>query len=133
MKVFHEQEPWPDKVNFVDENEVHLGYDTHDDCCARGGWFLSDNKAAWLDSKTDKEEAFVMKSMDLIGWTFDPSYFVKRSLPGDYSDGDAVQFRIVNGTFEKFITLYNHHNGYYSKGFEFTVANDVNKSQKGTI
>ena len=31
MKILHNQDPWPDKVNFIDECGVFLGYDTTDD------------------------------------------------------------------------------------------------------
>jgi len=31
MKIMNKEEPWSGKVNFIDENEVHLGYDTNDD------------------------------------------------------------------------------------------------------
>jgi hypothetical protein len=31
MKIMHEEKPWPSKVNFVDERNVILGYDTTDD------------------------------------------------------------------------------------------------------
>lgn len=31
MKILNKSEPWSDKVNFVDENEAHLGFDTNDD------------------------------------------------------------------------------------------------------
>ena len=127
MKILHEQEPWPSKVNFVDENEVHLGFDTQDDCCANGGWFLSDKKDEWL------EETFKEESMDLPGWTFDPSYFANPEFKREYDDGGTAQFRIVKGAEEKFITLYNHHNGYYSKGFEFKVPSDASRNKEDSI
>jgi len=114
MRIFHLEYPWTSKINFVDERESHLGFSGTDDCCAKGGWFLSDKKDDWL------EETFVEESMSLPGWTFDPDYFVEREFSGE---GGAVQFRIVNGDQEKFLTLYNHHNGYYARGFEFLKHN----------
>lgn len=131
MKILDKAEPWPDKVNFVDENEVHLGYDTSDDCCAWGGWFLSDDKDFWPAGEWLKEPD--RKTIDLPGWTFDTSYFVEREMPAPQGDGMAVQFRITDGKGEKFITLYNCHNGYYSKGFEFTVPADPLKSRNGGV
>lgn len=124
MKIMHLQEPWPNKINFVDENEAHLGFSGTDDCCAKGGWFLSDNPTDW------PEEKFTEESMDLPGWTFDPAYFVERGIEAG-SEGDAVQFRIVNGNKEKFLTLYNHHNGYYSRGFELDVKGQ--RQREGSV
>jgi hypothetical protein len=31
MKILNKAEPWNGKVNFVDENEAHLGFSTDDD------------------------------------------------------------------------------------------------------
>lgn len=31
MKIFNKNEPWRTKVNFIDDSEVYLGYDTQDD------------------------------------------------------------------------------------------------------
>lgn len=31
MKILSHKEPWADKVNFIDENNVYLGYNTTDD------------------------------------------------------------------------------------------------------
>ena len=122
MKIFVSGESYHSKNNFVDENNVFLGYDEEDDCCSDGGWFISDKSDEWL-KETFKEEA-----MDFPGWTFDTTYF-KCPAPNtpneEYSESYAAQFRIVNGDNEKFITLYNCHNGYYSKGFEFKVGDKV--------
>jgi hypothetical protein len=71
--------------------------------------------------------------MDLPGWAFDVFYFKKRPMADGYDEGDAVQFRIVSGDKEKFITLYNHHNGYYGKGFEFVCPVDVSRNKADTL
>ncbi len=84
------------------------------------------------------KDTFKEESATLDGWTFDPSYFNEPSIPPDkeYSyvpEGRAIQFRIVNGDKEKFITLYNLHNGYYGKGFEFKVPVDPSKNKEDTL
>lgn len=112
MKVFEKGS----KVNFVDENNLLLGWDNTDDCCAKGGWFLSDKLDDWAE-KGFKEEA-----MELPGFVFDKEYVREWSENEDNKDDDGgrpLQFRLVNGDQEKFLTIYNHHNGYYSRGFEF--------------
>lgn len=123
MKVFYKEGDWSNKVNFVDDNNVLLGYSNEDDCCAHGGWFLADNSTDWL------EEEFKEESMDLPGWNFDKEYFKDGALKkeSEFTEGNAVQFRLVNGDKEKFLTLYNFHNGYYARGFEFKEKETVLK------
>ena len=118
MRVFYKGENWDSKVNFVDENNVLVGYDNHDDCCANGGWFISDDKNEWL------QDSFKEESMDLPGFVFDKNY-VERKIEGKYDEGAAIQFRLINGDNEKFITLYNFHNGYYSRGFDIFVGGQL--------
>jgi hypothetical protein len=134
MKILNHEEPWKSKVNFVDENEVHLGYDLNDDCCAHGGWFINESPEFWpkgeYGSEWPKEPS---PYPDLPGWTFDTAYFKDRTLPFGYAEGTAIQFRIVNGDKEQFITLYNCHNGYYGKGFEFVVPKDTSKNREDTL
>jgi hypothetical protein len=114
MKIFVGKGDWRAKVNFVDENNVLLGFDNENDCCANGGWFLSDDKDKW-ENKTFKE-----KDMTLPGWVFDPSFFRERN-GSEYEEGGAVQFRLTKGKKERFLVLYNVHNGYYGRGFWFTA------------
>ena len=128
MKIMHLEEPWPHKVNFIDENEVHLGFDGTDECCAFGGWFLSEDKAARL------EETYAAKSMELPGWTFDPSYFQESCRASDSeTEESSVQFRLVNGDKEMFLTLFNIQNGYYSRGFDLDVKSDPSKNREGKL
>lgn len=132
MKILNKSEPWSGKVNFVDENEAHLGFSTDDDCCAHGGWFMSDDPDFWpkgeYGSDWPKEPEGIK---DMPGWTFDPTYYKERNLP--ISEGAAVQFCIKNGEERKYITLYNCHNGYYGKGFDFVVPKDPAANRESYI
>lgn len=123
MRVFYGNDSWL-KVNFVDEKNVLVGYSNDNDCCANGGWFIADDKDAWL------QETFKEKAMDLPGFVFDPKY-AERTLEGEYAEGGAIQFRLTNGDKEKFLTLYNFHNGYYSRGFKISVGGKV--EEEGAI
>lgn len=130
MKIFCQKpSSWESKVNFVDENNVLLGYDNEDSCCASGGWFLADKADEWL------EETFKEEPMELQGWVFDKTYFKEWELPSEYDSketyGGAAQFRLVNGDKEKFLTLYNHQNGYYSRGFE--LKESETKVREGSV
>lgn len=116
-KIFIGKGSWRSKVNFVDDNNVLLGYDNDDDCCANGGWFISDSQDSW------EEKSFVESEMVLQGFNFDPTYRREVELKESYDEGGATQFRLKNeATGEtKYLTLYNHHNGYYSRNFEFVL------------
>jgi hypothetical protein len=127
VKILDKVEPWGHKVNFVDENEVYLGYDTDDDCCAWGGWFISEDPEFWPPGESGSDwPKEPLGAVDLPGWAFDTGYSKSRALP---QEGAAVQFRITDGKAFKYITLYNCHNGYYGKGFDFVVPKDPTKSQ----
>jgi hypothetical protein len=116
MKIFNAEEPWVEKVNFVDENNVYLGYDMSQDCCEEANWFISDTVCEKpMDRNIDE--------VDLSDWVFDTSYFKQIVSDDEYlfDGGGMVVFRIVNGENEKFIHLYNIHNGYYGHGFDFKI------------
>lgn len=104
------------KVNFVDENNVFLGYDLDQNCCEDADWFIADTRQTTVQARSTDDP-------DLEGFVFDPSFFMEVSgLPSPtYSDKETsmVIFRIVKGDQEKFIHLFNTHNGYYLHGFTF--------------
>jgi len=115
MKVYNENNSsWGSKINFVDENNVYLGYDLSQSCCEHADWFIADKPCQDVQEQADQNP-------DLTGFVFDTIYFKDAS--EDFHDqGGMVVFRITNGTQEKFIHLYNCHNGYYSHGFEFKAG-----------
>lgn len=112
MKVFKTES----KVNFVDENNVVLGYDTDQHCCESAGWFISNKpvKGLILSDTTDSD--------NLLEWVFDPIYCEYVSNSTEFDGGGMVIFRIVNKQESKYIHLYNCHNGYYSHGFSMNVG-----------
>jgi hypothetical protein len=123
MKIFDNSEPWTSKTNFVDENNVYLGYDMHQSCCENANWFISDTVCEKPMDRNHDEG-------DLSAWVFDTSYFKQIVSDDEYlfDGGGMVAFRIVNGEKEKFIHLYNVHNGYYGHGFDFKVNDQTIQS-----
>lgn len=115
---------WRDKVNFVDENNVVLGYDLSQHCCEHADWFIADEITPRLLSQDEIP--------DLKGWVFDTSFYRHiETTDGDWNELDAggmAVFRIVNGDDEKFIHIYNAHNGYYSHGFDFEANGETIES-----
>jgi hypothetical protein len=119
MKIF-EGGKWGDKVNFVDVNNVFVGYDMGQDCCEYADWFISNN----IEKQTEPV-GVDSPDEDYSEWVFDRDFFLE---PEDFQgldDGGVVVFRLVNGDSEKFLHLFNSHNGYYGHGFEFGIDGKV--------
>ena len=115
MKVFEQNS----KFNFVDENNVLVGYDSGQSCCEHASWFFSD--------KVEKEsggQAEQQTPEGIADYRFDPDFFEQVSNPGDFDGGGMVAFRCVKldgkGP-DIYLHLFNCHNGYYGHGFEMTV------------
>lgn len=120
MKIFDRA----GKINFVDENNVYLGYDMESQCCEDFGWFIAD---AQVSDVAGFEVGLIE---DLGDWRFDVDFFRHVDLcPAEYDIHNAertlVIFRIVCGDREKFIHLYNLQTGYYSHGFTMNVGGEV--------
>ena len=129
MKIFNKTEPFADKVNFIDDNNVVLGYDTSQLCCETADWFIADKVTPELLSY-DGDDI----NVDLEGWNFDRFFFQEIDYVeggnsnhkyNDLNEGGMVVFRITKGNQEKFLHLYNCHNGYYSHGFEFKNGKQI--------
>ena len=117
MKVFYRD----GKVNFVDENNIVLGYDMNQICCEDADWFISD---VIENTKIDEMEH------DIEDFVFDTEFFDEIDCP-DNDEALIAVFRITNGKQEKYIHLYNCHNGYYSHGF--TLSDNKNIIESGSI
>ena len=108
------------KINFVDKNNIMLGYDLNQDCCEYADWFIADTpqntKQDCLDDNPDLEE-----------WTFDTKFFRQIENAQDFEEGGMAIFRIINGKSEKFIHIFNCHNGYYGHGFQFGIGDRLIK------
>lgn len=120
MEVFHTH----NKVNFVDENNVVVGYDMQSQCCEDYGYFFSrqkPNSVADIDGINDA---------DLEGFIFDQNFYecdgFEDEKSGDY--GSVAIFRLINGCNEIYLTLYNIHNGYYTHKFQVITGGEVIES-----
>ncbi|UCG54718.1 MAG: hypothetical protein JSV32_00415 [Dehalococcoidia bacterium] len=119
MKVFdkNEDEFWGQKVNFVDENNVVLGYDMDSHCFELYGWYLLDK----VSENISDEENCMADGFNWDHWVFDKNFFVWIDLDDRHEDGGIAVFKIRNKiNQEMYIHLYNSHNGYYSHGFKLS-------------
>ena len=121
LVIFNTAATWSSKVNFVDGNNVVLGFDTDQSCCEDADWFIADEVIPRCLERTWTPE-------EIFGYYFDTSFFQEISGEDQFDAGGMVVFRITNGIDEKFIHLYNCHNGYYSHGFEFEVNGEKIKN-----
>lgn len=71
MKIFDKYENWNDRVNFVDENNVLLGYDMSQSCCEKAYWFIADeitlNNTVSFSNNSNIPN-------DIEEWVFDPTF-----------------------------------------------------------
>lgn len=111
------------KYNFVDLNNAFVGFDSTQDCCENADWFIADTPQEDANFNGDCPQ-------ELPGYTFDPDYFHEVENPGHVSDGGMVIFRLTstNGIIEKYLHLFNCHNGYYGHGFTFEVGGETKQS-----
>ena len=106
-----------DKVNFVDKNNVFVGYDLSQQCCETAGFFIHDKEIDVIQEKSIES---------VSDYVFDKTYFELVQLK-DY-ESKIARFKLVaKGKKSLFLHLYNCHNGYYSHGFEFMNGKKIMK------
>ena len=118
MKRFDQVAPWPSKVNYVDANNVVLGFDMERSCCEDFGH-------AVVGSLEEAKEVSEGRG-DAIPWDITAYSFIQEApanLYDTYAHGEAhaaKAFRIIAPNKpDLFVIIWNHHNGYYSHGFTF--------------
>lgn len=123
MKIVTCEKMYTKSVNFVDENDVFVGYDTDQGCCEWAGWFISPTHHQ--EVKYSQLEALENERHCIDQYSFDPTFLQKHSWRA-LDAGEAAVFRLVaDGEPDLFLHLFNNHNGYYEHGFEFKVGNET--------
>jgi hypothetical protein len=134
MKIFGlDKNNWNRKINFVDKNNVFVGYDMEQQCCESTDWFIS-----------EKEKKNIIKNKnkyDLDDYVFDKKYFTNVKFKNVEIEslgylgiefGNMIRFKLISeGKKNLYLHIYNIHNGYYSHGFEFKY--DKIELQRGEI
>ena len=125
MKIFDKD----DKLNFVDENNVVLGFDSHQECCEHFGYYISKTPSKSDQTPYEKEMNVERDSERLSNYRFDPDYFLKIENKDEYgsSEGGSMAFKLINQNdkTELYLTIYNIHNGYYGHGFSFMKDGEI--------
>lgn len=121
-KIWNCAPPFDSKVNFVDSNNVILGYDMGQYCCENAFWTISESKDGLNPIHTGLTN--VPQEIELDGYIFDKDFLeMQENGNSDMDDyQDTAIFKLISCDKNKpdlYIKLENHHNGYYSHGFIF--------------
>lgn len=103
-----------EKYNWIDKNDLYVGYDTATDCCETAEWYVHTKPI----TSTAYEE-LPKVDYDLDGYIFDT---VSALIGLDYQiedtgldEGDNVVFKLIHPSKPPlYLHLYNSHNGYYA-------------------
>lgn len=110
-------------VNFIDEDDVFLGYRLEQSCCEKAGYglFWDGNCRKKIDYDNDNELNEILE-----GYYFDVK-FMRKYYDGKNTDTNYALFRIKkDGEKNIYISLSNKHNGYYAHGFELAKVDRSN-------
>ncbi len=126
----------PNKFNFVDENNVLVGYDNESDCCECFGYFFSEQIVS--DYNEIDKLSIELSASDTQSYRFDTTFFKRIKNFEDGSDENADDpdqncdfacfklYSVKTGQADIYLHLYNYHNGYYSHGFDSQqIENEV--------
>lgn len=106
-------------INFIDENDIFIGFDLTTQCCEDFGWFIKDNESV-DDLIQQAESSDKSCEEDYSGWLFDLNYFKSDSFDtGTITSADAVVFRLKKENKSKYLFLFNIGNGMYAHDFFF--------------
>jgi len=123
MKIFEKDY----KINFVDDNNVFVGFDYFKSCCEHFGYVISRKKltSLQLESIIDSGASNLsLQDEDLNNFNFVTSYQGRVE-----SSKNNVVFKLKNVRGKNiYLTLYNYHNGYYSHGFEMGIGKEFMKA-----
>ena len=105
MKIFNQTVDFTDKVNFIDDQGIMLGYDLEQDCCETAEWDIPD-----LNLNTEAS-----KGITEIPYRFDDEFIEKTE---DRREEQYIaKFRLLpddRANKPDLARSGNHHNGYYS-------------------
>jgi len=110
------------KANFVDVNDVLVGFDNSSNCCESFGWFYSDT----IPQQVKDGPA----PSDLDAYVFDPEFFQQMAVPfisgiDRAQDDSIVIFKLLSGSKVLYLCLHNTYDTYYSHGFQLEVGGKI--------
>ena len=118
---------WNSRINFVDENNVFVGYVIDRQYSEDFGWFIANEVITNQDKFPGNPESVDELNKICKAFNLDPLYFNNVDARNDAEDGGVVIFKLTDGVSEKYLHLYNYHNGYYSHDFSFEISGKIIK------
>jgi hypothetical protein len=110
------------RLNWVDSNNVFVGFDDEGDCCEVWGGDFYDG----LDRNARKLDVDLTVDND---WVFDTSFHADSDdVDVNLDDYEAATagFRLVNRNGDvMYLVIWNSHNGYYVHSFDFCNGETV--------
>ena len=103
------------RINWVDSNNVFVGFYNEQDCCEVWG-------GDFYDSLDDNANVVDVDLTVDNNWVFDTSFYVTDvyyNFIDRSSEAQCAAFRLVDGDKAIYLVIWNDHNGYYAHGFEF--------------
>lgn len=127
MRIFTNGENWGQKLNIVDENNVFVGFDYSNSCCESFGYIVSDTFEGIHNADHNFETSdYEAHNKELADYVFDPSFHEVVPSADEWDEGALGVFKAVcEGKPDKFICLFNYHNGYYGHGFEMNQGETI--------
>ncbi len=120
------------KINFIDNNNVIVGFDFKGQCCERFEWAFVVEYSQDIEPHSMVDES--KSILDFERYVFDTENKGIEFTSGKFEDGGAVVFELylpvwvkgkgyVKSETKAFLILVNAHNGYYSHGFTMHHSN----------
>lgn len=107
------------KYNFVDENNVVVGYSSEQNCCEHADFFIADSVQSEVPNIIPKHP----EEDDFLSYRIDKDFFCD-AIPYD-DETSIVVFRLFDSKKvlpDKYLHLFNVHNGYYGHGFSVDIG-----------
>ncbi len=117
------------RINFVDKNNVLVGYEYERDCCEMFGYYISDvYENEVFDIKNTSNVITDEKIIEEIKQDFNTrnGIFVRKD-----SCSEEFRYKVFNLTNKKQLVIYNAHNGFYHHGFD--ISKDDVIYEKGEL
>lgn len=129
MNIVNCDKGYSASVNFVDKNNVVLGYDMSSSCCECYGWFISDMICT---EQIEGDESITNPFKDVLDkYAFDKSFIQVQHGGGNLDEGGIAVFKLISDDGDKplYVHLWNCQNGYYGHGFKFADDKFVIKEE----
>lgn len=127
LKIFDGAGEWSTKMNFVDDTNVVVGYDTSQSCCENCTHGFTQADPADIASTDDGAIVEELPAGVAEKLSFDPQFFERADF-NNLDAGGAVVFKLVGDDKPWYLVISNSHNGYYAHGFDMSVGGVLKQS-----